>query len=122
VNPDPDAADPSRGIYRIASLYISTALQSAGLGRNVMNEVERMAKKAPFNANILTLGAVANEYEGKKERLEAFGREEPPVSLQDWYTRRGYFVYKIHPNLWSETDKHGNEHWVTHVSMKKNIN
>jgi Acetyltransferase (GNAT) family len=82
-NEDPNAADPSRGIYRISSFYISRALQSLGLGRAAMDEVERMATSEPLNAKTLTLGTVANEYEGKKEMWEAMreeGRDEPKVS------------------------------------------
>jgi hypothetical protein len=88
-NEDPNAADPTRGIYRISSFYISTALQSAGLGRAAMDEIERMAVSEPLNAKTLTLGTVANEYEGKKEKWEAFraeGRVEPKVCS---YSERG---------------------------------
>ena len=48
-----------------------------------MDEVERMATSEPLNAKTLTLGTVANEYEGKKEKWEAMreeGRDEPKVS------------------------------------------
>jgi hypothetical protein len=81
-NEDPNAADASRGIYRISSFYISTALQSSGLGRAAMDEIERLAVSEPLNAKTLTLGTVANEYEGKKEKWDAFreeGRVEPKV-------------------------------------------
>ena len=81
-NEDPNAADASRGIYRISNFYISTVLQSAGLGRAAMDEIERLAVSEPLNAKTLTLGTVANEYEGKKEKWDALreeGKVEPKV-------------------------------------------
>lgn len=81
-NEDPNAADPSRGIYRISSFYISRALQSAGLGRAAMDEIESLATAEPLNARTLTLGTAANEYVGKKEKWEALtadGQVEPKV-------------------------------------------
>jgi hypothetical protein len=81
-NKDPSLADPSKGMYRISCLYISTALQSAGLGRATMNEIESLAVSEPLNAKTLTLSTVANEDLGNKEKwdaLRAEGRLEPKV-------------------------------------------
>jgi hypothetical protein len=81
---DPEAADATRGIYRISKFYVSTALQSAGLGRAAMDEIERLATSEPLNAKTLTLGTVASDYVGKKEKWEALkadGIEEPKVRL-----------------------------------------
>ena len=83
-NEDPDEADPSRGIYRISNLYISTALRSAGLGGAALDAIERLATAEPLNAKTLILGAVANEYEGKKEgwdALRAEGKVEAKVII-----------------------------------------
>ena len=47
-----------------------------------MDEIERLAVSEPLNAKTLTLGTVANEYEGKKEKWDALreeGRVEPKV-------------------------------------------
>lgn len=83
-NEDPNAADAMRGIYRISSFYISTALQGGGVGRAAMDEIERLATTEPLNAKTLTLGTVANDYEGKRQKWEALkadGMTEPKVCL-----------------------------------------
>jgi len=83
-NEDPNAADPTRGIYRISSFYVSGALQSSGLGRAAMDEIEHLAVSEPLNAKTLTLNTVANEYEGKKERWDVLiseGKQVPKVGL-----------------------------------------
>ncbi|KAG0647766.1 hypothetical protein D0Z07_6646 [Hyphodiscus hymeniophilus] len=112
-NEDPEQADAIRGIYRISSFYISTALQSAGIGGATMDAIER--------------------YPGKKERWEAKmadGIVEPPkvqnanvkqFSNQDWYTRRGYEVSGYRDKMWSETDSKGTVWYLTQVKMRKDI-
>ena len=81
-NEDPNAADPSRGIYQISTFYISTALQSAGLGSATMDKIESLATAQPLNAKTLTLGTAAKEYPDKQanwELLKADGKEQPKV-------------------------------------------
>ena len=47
-----------------------------------MDAIEKLATAEPLNAKTLTLGTVANEYPGKKERWEtmkAEGKAQPSV-------------------------------------------
>lgn len=53
---NPELADASKGIYHIATFYVSRALQGAGLGRAAMDLVEGTAMKEPLCAKVLTLG------------------------------------------------------------------
>jgi hypothetical protein len=88
-NADPSCADASKGIYRIATFYISTAIQGSGLGRAAMDYLENMATSPPLNAKTLTLSTQANEYEEKEEKWAAMvkeGREPPKVSILGWYS------------------------------------
>jgi hypothetical protein len=61
VSPDPDLADPSRGLYYISTFYISGVLQGNGLGRAAMDAVESMATEPPLCAKALALDTVARE-------------------------------------------------------------
>jgi Acetyltransferase (GNAT) family len=72
-------AEPTEGLYWIATFYISAALQFMGLGRAAMDGAEKMAISDPLCAKTLALSTVANEYEGKDERWAALGREPPKV-------------------------------------------
>jgi hypothetical protein len=74
-------AEPTEGLYWIATFYISTALQFMGLGRAAMDAVESMATSEPLYVKTLALSTVANEYEGKDERWAALGRDPPKVGL-----------------------------------------
>jgi hypothetical protein len=97
-NEDPNAADPSRGIYRISSFYISTALQSAGLGGAAMDEIESLATAEPLNARTLTLGTAAKEYVGRKEKWEALkaeGKVEPKVCTAFGWDVEGIMIDEL---------------------------
>ena len=74
-------AEPAEGLYWISTFYISSVLQSLGLGRAAMNAVESMAIAEPLCAKTLALSTVASEYESKEERWTALGREPPQVSV-----------------------------------------
>jgi hypothetical protein len=77
----PGYAEPTEGLSWIATFYVSTALQSMGLGRAAMDAVENMAIAEPLCAKTLSLSTVASEYEDKEERWTALGREPPQVGL-----------------------------------------
>ena len=76
----PGYAEPAEGLYWIATFYISSALQSMGLGRAAMDAVESMAISEPLCAKTLSLSTVANDYDSKEERWIALGRDPPTVS------------------------------------------
>jgi GNAT superfamily N-acetyltransferase len=109
------------GVYFIATFYVSRALQSSGLGRAAMDQIELTATSEPLNAKLLALSTVLANQEGRKEKLAALGRGMPKVEPQDWYARRGYVVYKEMEECWSEIDSTGKEWFWTAVFMRKNI-
>jgi hypothetical protein len=86
-----------------------------------MDEVESMAAREPLNAKTLALETVANEFEGREAKLKAQGRKKPEMSLQDWYGRRGYVVFKVIENAWQEEDLEGKMWPSTAVFMKKDL-
>ncbi|KAH9232162.1 hypothetical protein K456DRAFT_1839867, partial [Colletotrichum gloeosporioides 23] len=76
----------------VTSLYVSWALQSAGLGRSAMAQVEDIAKLPPFNHDKIALDTVQKYFQLSKNN---FGK--PPSTpnkrtrtSEEWYTRQGY--------------------------------
>jgi len=119
--PHSDYEPNTPGVYYIAKFYISRALQSSGLGRAAMDKVELSAISEPLNAKILALSTVFAKQKGRKEKLAALGRNLPDVEPEDWYSRRGYVVYKTIEKCWSEVDSTGHEWFWTAVYMRKDI-
>ncbi|RSL73887.1 hypothetical protein CEP54_000296 [Fusarium duplospermum] len=85
---------PSYTIW-IMSLYISWALQSAGLGRSAMAETERLAKLPPFNREVIGLDTVQKHFQlgdnnFSKTHYDSKGTEAR--AIEEWYMRQGYEV------------------------------
>ncbi|KAI8713596.1 hypothetical protein NCS52_01304400 [Fusarium sp. LHS14.1] len=83
---------PSSTIW-IMSLYISWALQSAGLGRSAMAETERLARLPPFNRDIVGLDTVQKHFQlgdnnFNKTHYSSSGSEVR--AIEEWYMRQGY--------------------------------
>jgi hypothetical protein len=57
-SPNPDQADPSKGLYCISSFYISRAIQGGGIGRAAMDAIESGAANEPLCAKVLSLDTV----------------------------------------------------------------
>ncbi|UPL02009.1 hypothetical protein LCI18_012943 [Fusarium solani-melongenae] len=75
---------PSSTIW-IMSLYISWALQNAGLGRSAMAETERLARLPPFNRDVIGLDTVQKKFQLGATKVRA---------TEEWYMRQGYEVIK----------------------------
>ncbi|KAL2670504.1 hypothetical protein Neosp_014292 [[Neocosmospora] mangrovei] len=83
---------PSSTIW-IMSLYISWALQSAGLGRSAMAETEKLARLPPFNRDIIGLDTVQKHFQlgdnnFNKIHYSSSGAEVR--AIEEWYMRQGY--------------------------------
>jgi hypothetical protein len=64
-SPKATLADPAIGRYCITKLYVSSALQSQGLGRAAMDAVEKYAAEEPLCARTLTLDTISYEELGE---------------------------------------------------------
>jgi hypothetical protein len=78
----------------IATLYISWALQSRGLGRAAMRAVEKLAADAPVNGESAVLDTVPQELQMSSVLVQkvyvAQGNPVPLESNEAWFTRQGY--------------------------------
>lgn len=122
VNPySLELADPTRGIYCISTFYISSPLQSAGIGRATMDVIERTASDAPINAKVLALNTLAKEQYLRLDMWEALDMPVPKVATQEWYERRGYQAFDWHEKGFKHVDKKGREWWLKDVFMRKDV-
>ncbi|KAF3808135.1 hypothetical protein GCG54_00012716 [Colletotrichum gloeosporioides] len=76
----------------VMSLYVSWALQSAGLGRSAMAQIEDLAKFPPFNHDTIALDTVQKDFQLSQNK---FGKTPHTPSKgirtsEEWYTRQGY--------------------------------
>ncbi|KAI1752697.1 hypothetical protein F4782DRAFT_111955 [Xylaria castorea] len=111
----------SNGVLSLMNFYISTALQGLGLGGVALECCEKMAKKE-FGAKAITLDTIANEeVRADSPRRIALKRPMPIVTVQDWYSRRGYKVYHRKEVAWYDVDDTGKEWPVSGVYMRKNL-
>lgn len=74
---------PEDNLYWIKSLFVSYALQGAGIGRAAMDEVEASAARAPLCARVLMLDTVAKEDQHREEFLAQLPGKPPAVSSAD---------------------------------------
>ncbi|TVY13205.1 hypothetical protein LARI1_G009346, partial [Lachnellula arida] len=117
----PGHIEPIPHLYFISNFYITTSLQSHGLGRAAMDLIEQLAVSEPLNAETLALSTAADDGAGRAEKFAAFGRTLPTVSTQGWYERRGYVVFRRVAEMWWEVDGVGRR-WPTEaVFMRKDI-
>lgn len=70
---DRTVADASKGLYRIATFWVSGVLQGCGLGRASMDTIEAMAINEPLNAKTLALDTAARDSPDRAEKFLAFG-------------------------------------------------
>ena len=90
LSTDKDLTSSSEHTYHITCLYVSRALQGAGIGWATMDAVETLAAKEPLAATALTLDTLAREHYFEVERYRALGREPPTVccvmlcALENW--------------------------------------
>ncbi|KAI0132248.1 hypothetical protein BJ170DRAFT_238180 [Xylariales sp. AK1849] len=89
---------PSEGIVWIHQLYVSYALQGGGFGAGAMDQVETVAAQEPMKARMMVLDTIAEDIQlsplGRKGLYEDRGIPVPVVSTEEWYTRRGYEIFR----------------------------
>ncbi|KAI8299735.1 hypothetical protein K4K59_002055 [Colletotrichum sp. SAR11_240] len=112
---------PSENLYWIKSLYVSYALQSAGIGRAAMDEVEGMATSEPLCAKVLMLDTVAKEDQHREELFQHLDGRPPAMSTELWYARRGYNVIWKELNFYPDFDKDGNPLGRHTVFMRRDL-
>lgn len=90
------------GTMWLKSLYVSWALQAAGLGRSAMRLTENIARLLPHNAKLLALDTMQGAYQSSEKHLrhlyEDRGLERPKGELrtsQEWYARQGWGLVKV---------------------------
>lgn len=75
-------------IVWVTSLYVSHMLQGIDLGREVMQQVELLARQQPLKATCVALDVMPREqyFTSSIIRMiyEARGRQVPTFALQDW--------------------------------------
>lgn len=75
-----DLGLPDTGAIWIKTLYISSALQSSGLGRAGMEAIEAMATEKPISARTLMLDTVCKEHQRREDFAMEFYGYVPKVS------------------------------------------
>lgn len=85
-------------IVWVAGLYVLHQLQGTGLGREVMQQVELLARQQPLNATWIVLETMPREQYLTslliKRAYGARGRSMPTISVQDWYERQEYVEFR----------------------------
>ncbi|KAF6811500.1 hypothetical protein CMUS01_13243 [Colletotrichum musicola] len=112
---------PEETVYWIKSLFVSYALQGAGIGRAAMDEVEASAARAPLCARVLMLDTVAKEDQHREELLTQLPGKPPAMSTQEWYARRGYRLIHKELDFYPDLDKDGKPLGRSTVFMRKDL-
>ncbi|KAI1081616.1 hypothetical protein F5B20DRAFT_49623 [Whalleya microplaca] len=89
---------PPEGVYWVANLYVSWALQSRGLGRAVMVTLEATVVREPLNGRVMALDTVQKEFQLSDMAAENFwkpmGMPMPRFSNEEWYQKQGYTIFR----------------------------
>lgn len=87
-----DSGGEGSGIYWIATLYVSWAIQRGGLGRAAMEKAEWLATQEPLCGKTLVLDAVPSEFQRSPDVVKRVytdrGNPVPAVSSQacaEWF-------------------------------------
>ncbi|KAF9878427.1 hypothetical protein CkaCkLH20_03919 [Colletotrichum karsti] len=112
---------PAENLYWIKSLYVSYALQSSGIGRAAMDEVEAMATREPLRARVLMLDTVCKEDQHREEMVAQVQGRPPAMSTEEWYARRGYEVIWKELNFYPDFDKDGKPLGRSTVFMRRDL-
>lgn len=98
-----------QSLPKVLSNRKGRALQSTGLGRKAMHQVERAAASPPFNCTAIALDTVTGVYQGSEESLRGFyedrGIPRPKVirTNQEWYQRQGYEIIAMKEAMYDWT-------------------
>ncbi|KAJ5731431.1 uncharacterized protein N7483_005939 [Penicillium malachiteum] len=123
---NPDAKDveldiPSSGAFWIKTFYVTQCLQSQGIGRAAMDQVEEMAIREPLNAKTLLLDTVEKDDQMREDFAIISYGAIPKVPNEVWYGQRGYRLIKTVLNFYNIKDKN-DKIWDTKtVFMRKDI-
>ncbi|KAJ5407923.1 hypothetical protein N7509_001806 [Penicillium cosmopolitanum] len=112
---------PSDAVYWIKTFFVQHHLQSKGIGRAAMDEVEAMAVNEPLSAKTLMLDTVEKGDQLREEFAKATYGGIPKVTNQDWYSRRGYQPIDIVQNYYDVRDRHGKRWDTKTIFMRKDI-
>ncbi|KAI1335864.1 hypothetical protein F5Y15DRAFT_396733 [Xylariaceae sp. FL0016] len=112
-------------VFWIASLYISQALQSKGLGRSVMAHLEELVTRAPLNGQAVALDTVQRDFQvstlAEEKWWKPMGLPMPKVSNQDWYLRQGYEMIKVLEKIRTVVAPTGEPIVITLILLKKDL-
>lgn len=127
--PDLELANPhDKSVLTIARFFILQEHRRGGLGRAVMEILEKLATEEPYGSPncrtiaITTLSRKYTEDDRERARYEALeGKPAPPrgSSNEDWYKRMGYVKWKDEPR-YEVPDKYGPDKYIA-AFMRKRI-
>ncbi|KAJ5622406.1 hypothetical protein N7528_005638 [Penicillium herquei] len=124
VNPEAKDVEldiPSSGAFWIKTFYVIQCLQSQGIGRAAMDQVEDMAIREPLNAKTLLLDTVEKDDQMREDFAIISYGAIPKVPNEVWYGRRGYRLIKTVLNFYNIHDKNGKLWDTKTVFMRKDI-
>ncbi|KAJ5719844.1 hypothetical protein N7493_006722 [Penicillium malachiteum] len=124
VNPEAKGVElgiPSSGAFWIKTFYVTQCLQSQGIGRAAMDQVEEMAIREPLNAKTLLLDTVEKDDQMREDFAIISYGAVPKVPNEVWYGRRGYRLIKTVLNFYNIHDKNGKIWDTKTVFMRKDI-
>lgn len=106
--PDLELANPhDKSVFTIARFFILQEHRRGGLGRAVMETLEKLATREPYgspNCHTIAITTLSRRYaedDQERARYEALeGKPAPPrgSSNEDWYSRMGYVKWKDMPH------------------------
>ncbi|THC98676.1 hypothetical protein EYZ11_001879 [Aspergillus tanneri] len=100
--PDPELAAADRSVLTIQNLFVLHEYRKGGVAHVAMDMVEDMASREPYGSTdcrFVTVNTMSKKYvyqEGPEWRglWDQIGETRPTFSVQDWYERRGYVLWK----------------------------
>lgn len=127
--PDLDLANPhDRSVLTIARFFLLPEHRGGGVGRAVMELLERHARELPYgspNCRAIALDTLSRWYSEEEEgraEYEWLTGQPPPArgrNNEDWYVRQGYVKFKEKPKYEGGDVREG--HKLVAVYMRKTI-
>lgn len=121
------ARHPSQGPY---SYIPKSAIQSIGLGRATMAQLEHLAASPAFNSALIALDTPPSTFT-LQERVMRFiydhhrlPRPEKPFTTQSWYEKQGYRVFAAAEGMYpwpGEVEEGEEEFLVPSVFLSKSL-
>ncbi|KAJ5209020.1 hypothetical protein N7449_003399 [Penicillium cf. viridicatum] len=123
-NPDAEHIElnlPAENVFWIKTFYIRRSIQSQGIGRAAMDEVESMAVREPLLAKILMLDTVQKDDQKREDFAKVTYGGIPKTTNEEWYDRRGYRLIKTVKDYYRDPDRNGKVWDTRTVFMRKDI-